>query len=421
MSLFAVCTADASAVTFNVNLTQDLVDAVPGDGVCSTDAALDPQHFSLCSLRAAVMEGNATALEKDVHIVLVPGALYKLTIAGADESAARKGDLDILRRMHIGVPAGSASKARVDANRLDRAFELSGGAGTELFGIEIFNGFRSNKYGAAISSFGSATLSWLDVHDNSVGYEDGFSSAIEGNFTIRNSRVHHNGSQNHIVQGVANASGAITVVGTTIDSNSGPGINVQSGSLWLHSSTISNNYFGIYSINSSGVIYNSTISGNSTSQTGNELYFLSGGEGNYSLAVVGSIIDGSDGMACNLTSYAQSIISFESAWNIYSDGSCLSDVFFDHSLHNATINLSELGDWGGPTPTMVPLVGSDAIDFAPESVCNQLDTDQRGLPRPVSASGAPMPRCDIGAVEVQPAVQDSPSEGPIFGDGFESL
>jgi Right handed beta helix region len=53
-------------------------------------------------------------------------------------------------------------------------------------------------------------------------------------------------------------------------------------------------------------------------------------------------------------------------------------------------NLAPLGDYGGPTKTLLPLPGSPLIDAAPGSTRTR---DQRGLPR----SGTP----DLGAVEYQ--------------------
>jgi hypothetical protein len=56
--------------------------------------------------------------------------------------------------------------------------------------------------------------------------------------------------------------------------------------------------------------------------------------------------------------------------------------------------LGSLGDNGGPTQTLLPLDGSDAIDNGSSAACPAVD--QRGEPRPAGAG------CDIGAVEVQP-------------------
>ena len=56
--------------------------------------------------------------------------------------------------------------------------------------------------------------------------------------------------------------------------------------------------------------------------------------------------------------------------------------------------LGDLLDNGGPTRTMLPLVGSPAIDNGVPGACPAVD--QRGLPRLVGGT------CDVGAAETQP-------------------
>ena len=68
------------------------------------------------------------------------------------------------------------------------------------------------------------------------------------------------------------------------------------------------------------------------------------------------------------------------------------------------LNLGPLQDNGGPTWTMLPGVGSTAIDAIALQACTEL-VDQRGFARPQFAG------CDIGAVEVAPDT--------IFTDGFD--
>ena len=78
----------------------------------------------------------------------------------------------------------------------------------------------------------------------------------------------------------------------------------------------------------------------------------------------------------------------------------------DSSLDANNPLLGPLGNNGGPTQTQLPQDGpSPLIDAIPNAACQTaplatgITTDQRGLPRPDSAS----PSCDVGAVEVQPA------------------
>lgn len=425
--------AAVHAVTFSVNSTLDKPDWKVGDGVCSY-----AQGTTLCSLRAAVMEGNATPLDQSVTVRLVPGATYVLNTPEPEPQGARAGDLDITRPMTIGIPENSDLRAKIDANHISRVFQLYPAADfTHLFGIEIVNARIESGYGIAIeSSAARMILERLDIHSSHFGDGFGFPCAVDGPATIIESRIHHNGSDESGVHGVcSDPDGPLIIVRSTLDHNTIDGVNVQHSQLRLDNSTVAfNKRLGMFVYYSEAKITRSTISGNLTGPSAQpgQILFSSDASDDYSLDISGSIVDGGGKLACHLNEDHE-YGPFVSAWNVHSDASCLSDVFWDNSIHNSTINLSELEDWGGPTPTMLPLPGSDAIDRAPGSVCNDTPVDQRGLPRPLpSVEGSPS-RCDIGAVELTtmpndepPPDEDPPPDGdplpaPIFADGFEGL
>jgi hypothetical protein len=94
--------------------------------------------------------------------------------------------------------------------------------------------------------------------------------------------------------------------------------------------------------------------------------------------------------------------------NISWDGSCNFSAL--GSLNNTDPKLSDLGDFGGPTPTLALLEGSPALDAADAAFCPA--TDQRGFPRPYG------PVCDIGAFEWQPIFS---IRGTIAGWGVSGL
>ena len=90
-------------------------------------------------------------------------------------------------------------------------------------------------------------------------------------------------------------------------------------------------------------------------------------------------------------------------FNFSDDGSCGFTAATDHPKAGSPV-LGALADNGGPGPTLLPLTGSPLIDGVAAGSCQAdgaagITTDERGLPRPDSAS----PACDIGAVEVQPS------------------
>ena len=74
------------------------------------------------------------------------------------------------------------------------------------------------------------------------------------------------------------------------------------------------------------------------------------------------------------------------------------------SVSSTRLALGPLADNGGPTPTILPGVGSLAINRGGTPQC--LPTDQRGYARPGGA------RCDIGAVEAD-------ADDTLFADGFD--
>lgn len=75
--------------------------------------------------------------------------------------------------------------------------------------------------------------------------------------------------------------------------------------------------------------------------------------------------------------------------------------------------LDALSNNGGPTPTMMPLSGSPAIDHGNNSAATGLSTDQRGGSFVRIFNGT----VDIGAVEVQPPPPPAAAPGAILAGG----
>jgi hypothetical protein len=106
--------------------------------------------------------------------------------------------------------------------------------------------------------------------------------------------------------------------------------------------------------------------------------------------------------------------------NFIGDGTGSSGFTAPGDLVGTTANpinpmLNAPGNHGGPTPTMVPMVGSPVIDAGDNT--NAPPTDQRGLPRIVDSDSNidnDGPVIDIGAVEFQPT-----DAGPLTYDAPE--
>ncbi len=91
------------AHTFVVTSTVDAVDQTPGDGIC--DALIPGSTEPVCTLRAAVMEANATP---EADVILLENKRYRLTLRANEEGVtadAYYGDLDITQPVTIRGPA----------------------------------------------------------------------------------------------------------------------------------------------------------------------------------------------------------------------------------------------------------------------------------------------------------------------------
>jgi CSLREA domain-containing protein len=138
------------AATFTVNSTSDSVDSNPGNGTCATSGGS-------CTLRAAVQESNALGGADTIEI---PSGTYTLTRSGRNESAASTGDLDITQNLTI-TGTGSALTI-IDADDIDRAFDLIGSITVSITGVWIRDG-DPQESGGGIRCQSGSSLTLTDV------------------------------------------------------------------------------------------------------------------------------------------------------------------------------------------------------------------------------------------------------------------
>lgn len=133
-----------------VNDTGDSVPVLPGDG-SAEDASGN------ITLRSAVIEAN---LQPGADTIELPAGTFTLSLAGINEDLAQTGDLDI--RDEVTIVGAGPNLTFIDADTLDRIFEVLPGHRLELIGVTLLDG--NAAFGGAIYNAGQ-----LDLQDSVLG------------------------------------------------------------------------------------------------------------------------------------------------------------------------------------------------------------------------------------------------------------
>lgn len=407
----AFCGA-ASAASFTVTETSDLIDPMPGNGFCN----VFPQPGAgPCTLRAAIIEANALAGADTISIPgdLPTGNVFTLSIEGRGEEAAFTGDLDITESVTI-IFFASGPRPVIDANGIDRVFDIRTDSGTvNLLGLEITGGdanLPGDAAGGGIAvGFGDTdvNISFCHVHDNIATfgggiYNDGSNTLVYGCDIERN--VQDDGGGDGEGSGIRNrgtllveastirtnfrtgelSSSAVSSAppftgdpvlelrNTTVTDNDGPGVAAEGTTLTLRNSTIVANAIGV-----------SAPSG----MSGFQVVFKS------SIIALNAVTD------CDLSAAADFNTN---SYNLDSDDSCgLSDGSTNYPGVDPLLSL--LGSYGGPTMTHRPYTDSPLIDSGHPAITavGCTEEDQRFVERPIDFDGNGTARCDVGAVELE--------------------
>jgi len=414
--LAALAAAPATAGTFTVNSEADVPDDDIGDGTCHAELGIP----GVCTLRAAVQEANANPGTDTIS--LTAGQRYTLTRSGQDADAS-EGDLDINDDVTIFFFA-SGERPIVDANGLERAFEVNSGnvtmlgfditggdatlpgdaagggvavnfdAGNVQVSLMRFYGNRANFGGGFYNDGANTTLSASELYDNEIqdDFTDSAGAAIlnRGTLTVDHSSVYENSGVGDFgsiaIENVPPFTGSPTliVIDTTVATNVGVGIESQD------ESTL--------------VVRNSTIAGNSA--TGVRI----GGVGG-TFQMRNSVIAKNGSEDCVISIVADLNLD---RYNMDSDDTC--------ELAAGSSNYPGVEPYltpplrrGGFGRVSWPLTMSPLIEQGHPVIgaigCEE--DDQDFVERPVDFDGDGTARCDVGAIEL--------SDDVIFFDPMERL
>ncbi|HEX6865012.1 MAG TPA: choice-of-anchor Q domain-containing protein, partial [Thermoanaerobaculia bacterium] len=294
-----------------------------------------------------------------------------------------------------------------DGAGIDRVLEVTSTGSLELYDVTVRNG-HARPYpfhagaGGGIRSSGPLTLvrSWVTA--NHAQHEGGGISA----FTMK-----------------ARDS---TVSGNTTDMSGGGIAGIQ---MDLENVTVSGNQAGTEGGGILLYLYDAslrqvTVTGNAATLGGGIAVDSDDCAGSFCdsfLELVRTVIAGNTAGNTSGSSASADCLALPphaGSYNLFGVGdecSPLPDDLSGNALQPLDPGLTLLRDQGGPAPTHVPLPGSRLVDFSP--ACP--GTDQRGKPRPADGDLDGSVRCDVGAVEFQPACQ--PDESTLClgaGDRF---
>ena len=344
-----------------------------------------------CTLRdalaAAIQAGSG-------DITFSPSVFLASKSVAANTITLSNGTLNIPPNTTItGLTSGSGAtltnRVTVSGNNATTVFNVASGAGAVLANLNLSEGANANGNGGGISSAGYLTVTGSNFSNNSGGaiYDSGalivtgstfsgnsitgYGGAISGNvLTVTASTF----SENSAFVGGAISGNVLTVTGSTFSDNSA-----------LEGGAITGNVL---------TVAGSTFSGNSATQGGGAIYNYGG----QVLIEYSTITDNSDEWVGGIAIYSghlyvsNSIVEGNTATSssdnpdIFLDGGTLKDLggnLINKSNSPAVVNpnLTPLGNYGGPTQTILPQPGSKAICGGRASnIPAGVTTDQRGYP-----------------------------------------
>ncbi len=385
-----------------------LIDSV--DGSIGDGRPEDAQGRA--TLRAAIQESNSNA---DANTIRLLSGTYSLTLAGAGEDAtSATGDLDIRQNLTI-AGAGTATTI-IDAASLDRVFHVQPGILLTLRNLTIRGGSASDGLGGGgILNGGFLTLDHVTVTSNVASSGGGggvlnnvTTASPNDTLTILDSTLSFNTATGSDGGGLKNLKGKASIQRSTLHNNaagtSGGGLSLQANTTTITNSTFSTNAAGTIGGGlhlNAGVLLltNVTTTLNIADSTGGGLARTTG-----TARLVNTIVSGN--------SLVQSAPNVDVAGTISATGSGNNFVgivgtasgfsssrgdIIGTAAAPQSANLAPLANYGGPTLTHRPNVGSGVIETG--LAVAGVTIDQRGLSRTHDGDNDGTATIDIGAVE----------------------
>ncbi|MCL4263352.1 MAG: CSLREA domain-containing protein [Anaerolineae bacterium] len=403
----------AQAATITVDTAVDELDGSPGNGSCSLREAIQNANQDNANQVDCNSGSGADIIIFDSSLDGVPITLSR---TGANEDLNVTGDLDI--RSPITINGNGANRTIIDADGIDRIFDLPTGQSLTLNGVTVQNGdapvpVGTAAHGGGIRNLGgSLTINAAHITANTQSDSDGTTGGggifNSGTLTVTNSTI----SDNYSIGGgggggIANVTGFgmatltnSTISGNRSNANGGGILNSGSASLTLTNVTITANIANDDNTGPGG--------GGGLRHNGNSTFTTAGNN-----IIVGNMARLSPTQDdCSVSGNPVTT----NGYNLRpSTTGCAGALNAVTDITVVTVGLGPLQDNGGPTPTHNLLAGSDAIDRIPPTVNGCVTTvtaDQRGVTRADGIATGTL--CDVGAVEYIAPIAPGATTG---GDG----
>ncbi|MBR0344117.1 MAG: Ig-like domain repeat protein [Rudaea sp.] len=323
--------------------------------------------------------------------------------------------LSIGRSLTIAGPG--AANLTVSGNSAVRVFYVASNVLVTFSGLTVANGVDDSSQGAGLLNNGTVNL--VDcVFSGNKGSTNGRGGGVTsfGPLSVNRCRFTNNSAK--IAGGAIELdSDSGIILDSLFDSNSadqyGGGAIITFIPTTIRNTTFSANYTngnsGGGAINVQGsaavVTENSTFAGNSAPAPGGAIWLGKGTLKVTATAFSNNTSTGGGGIYV-LQGQGASFDTANSKYNLFyankSNGAEDDNTGYGTSnyFYTTTAPFAALAGNGGPTPTLMPVVGGAAIDAVPSASCTA--NDQRGVVRPQTVAGyTGSTPCDIGAVEVR--------------------
>ena len=328
-------------------------------------------------------DSGAGSLRQAVLIANNAGSAATITFAPAlsgQTITLTSGPLTLTQAATIAGPG--ANLLTVSGGGSSRVFVIAGGTTVTLSGLTISDGNAGGNDGGGIRCSGTLTLTACHLKNNRTSPSGSDARSGGGIYGVAGSSLTiadclFTGNVSYYGSAITHESvNEALVSNTTVNGNTSMGnysgaiVAGFGGKIRLESCTVSGNTYG--SPGSASAAINAWPS--SVLQYRNTIVAGNSGVGftNYD--------NGSGG---TLTSLGHNLSS-DASGNLTGPG----------DQTNTNPLLAPLGNYGGPTQTRPPLLGSPAIDAGDDSITATFPTDQRGFARLAGA------HADIGAVEL---------------------